>query len=178
MRKLLTIISVICFAVTLTACTNDELLNKKASMPNPWVDCNQDFETAKKVAGFAFPLELQNSQIRAMKDMIEIRYPIDKNRVVYIRKSSELGREVNSHGLLDISGDYSEYPINEEVQLYNCVWFNLRRDKDKIYVANFSAESGLYSINCEGGLTTDEVKQIFKMIEKVETKGLYKNIPS
>lgn len=176
MKIFLTTISLICLAVILIACSNDKI-KQNIFITDSWIECNQDLEKAKNIAGFSFPFEITNFNVKAMKDMIEINYPIDRKRTVSIRKSFELNRKLNEHALFDISGDYNKYPINEDIKLFDSVWFNIRRNHDKIYVANFSAETGLYSINCSYGLTIEEVKQIFKMIEKVETKDLYKKFP-
>ena len=41
------------------------------------------------VAGFEFALILSNLQVRAMKDMIEVTYPLDEFRDVVVRKTTE-----------------------------------------------------------------------------------------
>jgi len=172
MKKFLTVILLVFCSVLMSACTNDN--QKLIGMPNPWTDCNQNLAQAAKIAGFKFPLEIRNSNIRAMKDMIEITYPLNGNREVTIRKSYENGRPMDEHGLVDISGDYNTYPVNKDIELFDSVWANIRGTEDKINVVNFSAESGVYSISCAEGLTLDEVCAIFKIIEQVEAP---KNIP-
>jgi len=161
-------LSSFCFS----ACTNSHDDNKMIGMPNPWSECGDNMQAAAKAAGFGFPIELKKADIRAMKNMIEISYPIDESRTVIIRKAMEDGFTIDNHGIADISGDYNNYPVKENIQLYDSVWANIRRDGDKIYVVNFSAETGLYSISCSKGLTIGEVKSIFKMIEKAETEAL------
>lgn len=141
----------------LTACTNDKMIG----MPNPWTDCNQNFDCASKVAGFKFPMNLSNYTVRAMKNMIEVTYPLDENRDVTVRKSF-----VDNNG--DISGDYNNYPIKENMTFSNGVIVSVRRDKNLIYVTNFSAEQGYYSISCDKGMSFDEVYGVYKVIAEVE----------
>ena len=75
-------------------------------MPNPWTDCRDNLECAGKIAGFEFPVVLSNLQVRAMKDMIEVTYPLDEFRDVVVRKTTE-----DLYNKIDISGDYNNYPI-------------------------------------------------------------------
>ena len=130
-------------------------------MPNPWVDC-EDLTQAEQIAGFNFSLNLENSKIRAMKNMIEIVYRIDNKRKIIIRKS--LTSE-NS----DISGVYNKYPINETTQLKNGYELKIRGDKDKIYVANINAPDKAFSIYCEQGINEEELQKICDFL--VETNG-------
>jgi len=148
----------------LSACTT--IKQEVIGMPNPWIECNTGIQKAAKVAGFGSPLVLSDCKIRAMKDMIEVTYPLDKERDVIVRKSAEY------EGIGDISGDYNKYPVNEKKELFDSVWADFRRDNDKIYVVNFSAESGFYSINCPKGMSLDEVKNIYEMIATVETQRI------
>ena len=72
------------FVIFTTACTNSSYVG----MPNPWIDCGQDLKCAKNKAGFNFPVELSNCNIRAMEDMIEVEYPFN-NKEVTIRKTTK-----------------------------------------------------------------------------------------
>lgn len=161
------IVSLICLTVGLCGCTNN---TSNVLIPNPWVECNRDLVKAKSIAGFSFPIDLKNVKIRAMKDMIEITYPIAPDREVVIRKASETNFKTDKNGIADISGDYNNYPVMETIKLYDSVPMNLKRDNDRIYVANFSADQGLYSISCAKGLTLDELKEIYTLIAHAETK--------
>ena len=131
-------------------------------MPNPWIECGDNLECAAKKAGFQFPLVLSNYQVRAMSDMIEITYPLDEFRNVTVRKS------LTETDNLDISGDYNKYPISDEVVLKSGVVINVRRDNTKYYVAYFAAESGVYSINCQKGMSLNELQGVFDVIEAAE----------
>ncbi len=141
-----------------SACTSSDM----CGMPNPWIDCGDNLECAAKKAGFKFPLVLSNYQVRAMADMIEITYPLDENRDVIVRKSST---ETDN---LDISGDYNNYPVNEEIELNNGVRIHVRGDGSKYYVAYFAAESGVFSINCAKGMTLKEIQGVFDVISDAE----------
>ena len=131
-------------------------------MPNPWIECGDNLECAAKKAGFQFPLVLSNYQVRATFDMIEITYPLDEFRNVIVRKS------LTETDNLDISGDYNKYPISDEVVLKSGVVINVRRDNTKYYVAYFAAESGVYSINCQKGMSLNELQGAFDVIEAAE----------
>ena len=135
---------------------------KLIGMPNPWTDCKDDFECGEKVAGFSFPLSLSNYEIRAMKELFEISYPLDEHRTVTIRK----GSDESNNG--DNSGDYNEYSNNGVYTLDNGVNINIRGDKDKIYVMYFMAESGVYSARCKQGITKKEVEDIYNLIREAE----------
>lgn len=149
-----------CFCILfLSSCTNEQ----KVGLANPWTDCLQDMNCAKKIAGFNFPLKLSNYTIRAMQDMIEITYPLDETRYVTIRKSQKYS------GNGDTSGDYNNYPVSKKIFI-NDVPFYIRGDNDidKIYVMNFSASKGYYSARCENGMTVDEIKGIYEIIRKAD----------
>lgn len=161
MRNFISILFLVCTAFCMSACTNYNTGSNQ--IPNPWVDCNQNMKLAQKTAGFGFPVDLKNYKIRAMKDMIEVTYMIDTNREVTIRKSAE-NVKTDENGLADISGDYNVYPVTETIRLNGEVPFLIRRDNDKIYVANFSAEAGLYSMQCPQGLSLDEIEKIYEII--------------
>ena len=146
----------------LSACTNSGMVG----MPNPWIECGDNLECAAKKAGFKFPLVLSNYQVRAMDDMIEITYPLDEVRNVVVRKCSH---ETDN---LDISGVYTDYPIKDKIELKNEIMVNVRRDTSKIYVAYFAAESGVFSIYCEQGISAKELQGIFDIISEAETSQL------
>ena len=140
---------------------------QKYNMPNPWTDCGEDTICAAKKAGFTFPVVLSNCQIRAMKGMIEVVYPLDEVRYVTVRKSDE------SLFPGDNSGDYTKYE-NEVLTLKNGVQINVRKNGDKIYVIYFGAESGIFSARCPQGMSEKEVEGIYNVIAETETKFLPK----
>lgn len=157
------LISVVALSAALCGCTvPDENVSQTVQMPNPWYDCNDNLEQAAKIAGFKFPLVLSNYTVRAMKDMVEITYPLDETRYVTVRKSQE---EINGG---DNSGDYNKYPQNDVFMLDNGVNLNVRRNGDKIYVMYFAAENGYFSARCEQGMSYKEVEGIYKVIAEVE----------
>lgn len=159
MRKILSLIAICVFA---TACTNSQFVG----MPNPWSDCNDDYNCASKIAGFNFPLSLSNYTVRAMKGMIEITYPLDEFRNVTVRKSLEETKE------LDNSGDYNHYEKNEILTLDNGVPVHVRKNGDKIYIMYFAAESGVFSARCEQGMTEKEANGVFSVISEAESAKL------
>lgn len=146
----------------LSACTQKP--QTMVGMPNPWTDCKDDVSCAKKVAGFDFPIKLSNLKVMAMKDMIEVIYPLDKFRDVVIRKTTE-----DLYNKTDISGDYNNYPIKENLILDNGVSMLTRRDNDFIYVAYLGASNGYYSISCTKGMTKKELQQVYNTIAEVES---------
>lgn len=154
------IFSLLCCVFLTTACTT----SKPIGMPNPWTDCGENSACANKVAGFGFPVDFSNMQITAMKDIIQVVYPLDETREVTVRKATE-----ELYNSTDISGDYNNYPIKDTLTLDNGVKFEVRRDENLIYVAYFGAESGYYSINCPKGITKAELEQIYSAIAKVES---------
>lgn len=153
------VIITLLFMGFLSGCTS------MTQIPNPWTDCSMNLEQAYKIAGFKFPLALSNYTVRAMKDMIEITYPLDEFRTVCVRKSMKEG---------NISGDYTVYPVNETKILCGGVPVNIRGDGEKIYVMSFSASNGYYSARCEKGMNLNEVEGIIQVISEAEAP---KNIP-
>ena len=158
MKKFNLIFLIILTTVLFCGCTTSSM----CGMPNPWIECGDNLECAAKKAGFQFPLVLSNYQVRATFDMIEITYPLDEFRNVIVRKS------LTETDNLDISGDYNKYPISDEVVLKSGVVINVRRDNTKYYVAYFAAESGVYSINCQKGMSLKELQGVFDVIEAAE----------
>jgi len=160
-KSLILFIVAVSAFIFLSACTSDE--SKLVGMPNPWTDCGSNLSCAAKAAGFAFPLNLQNINVRAMKDMIEIQYPLDSTREITIRKTTE-----DLYNRTDISVDYNKYPITDTLTLDNGVNFKVRRDGNKIYVAYLGAEQGFYSINCTRGFSKAELQSIYNAIASAE----------
>ena len=140
------------------------------SIPNPWIDCNEDMYCASQKAGFNFPLRVQNYTVRAMADMIEIRFPLDNKRIVTVRKSQNFDGEADESGIKDISGDYNKYPVNKTVKLKNSVIFNVRGYKNKFMVVNFAAESGYYSFYSKDGMYMRDINRLYKLLEEAEAK--------
>lgn len=161
MKNFTKILSVLAISLMLCGCSSPDNL-QSTQISNPWYDCNDNLEQAAKIAGFKFPLILSNYTVRAMKDMVEITYPLDETRYVTVRKSQE---EINGG---DNSGDYNKYPQNDVFTLDNGVNINVRRNGDKIYVMYFGAESGYFSARCEQGMSYKEVEGIYNVIAEVE----------
>ena len=157
----LKIFYLLCCVIMLSACT--QKFQTLIGMPNLWTDCRDNLECAGKIAGFEFPLILSNLQVRAMKDMIEVTYPLDESRDVVVRKTTE-----DLYNKIDISGDYNNYPIKDTLTLDNEVNLLVRRDNNLIYVAYLGASTGYYSINCSKGMTKKELQQVYSIIAEVE----------
>lgn len=155
---------VICFVAIITCgCTYKTM--PIVGMHNPWSECQENYSCAEKIAGFNMPLKLSNYSVRAMKDMIEVTYPLDEFRNVVVRKSIDESKGV------DNSGDYNEYD-ESILTLSNGVEINLRKKDGKIIVMYFAAESGCYSARCEKGMTEKEVEDIYNVIAEVEASKL------
>ena len=144
---------------------------KMVGLANPWTDCGTNFEQAAQIAGFTFPLKLSKCDVRAMKNMIEINYPLDQTRTVCVRKTAT--EEFSNNG--DISGVYIDYPVNEKVMLQNSVPIYTRGTGDKIYVMNMAASNGYYSAYCKDGMSLQEIERIYNIIADAETSSLYSN---
>lgn len=162
MKKIVYIIIVI-FPSFLCFC-----LSGIKALPNPWTDCADDISCASKKADFNFPLQVENYTVRAMKDMIEISFPLDKKRTVEIRKSVVNDNDADENGIKDISGDYSEYRINNTILIDGSVPFRVRGDKNKFYVASFAAESGYYSFYCKDGMKVKDINFLYKLVAQAE----------
>ena len=153
MKRLL-IISFICVSIILSL--------KVQAMQNPWVDCGDDFECATRVSGISFPLRLSNYWIRSMKDMIEIRYPLDEFRNVEVRK------KIRDCGY-DISGVYTRYPLNRKMKLKNGIVVNTRGTFRKIYVVNMNTLKAYYSAYCKQGMSKKEARGVCEVILEAES---------
>lgn len=141
---------------------------KTDAMPNPWSDCGEDLSCASKKAGFDFPLNVKNYSVRAMEDMIEIKFPLDKKRIVTVRKSELFDAPEDKNGIKDISGVYNNYPVNKTVLINKCVPFSVRGKKNKFYVVNFAAETGYYSLYCEKGISLREINYFYNLLKEAE----------
>ena len=174
MKKLLFLLSTF---VILVSCSGKAVEEKPKliGMANPWTDCGTNLSQAAQIAGFTFPLKLSKYDVRAMKGMIEINYPLDETRTVCVRKTdsakfaNDTGGEYNG----DISGVYTQYPVNEKIMLKDAVPIYTRGTGDKIYVMNMAASSGYYSAYCKDGMSLQEVEQIYEIIAEAETAELY-----
>ena len=147
---------------------------KMVGMANPWTDCGTNFNQAAQIAGFAFPLKLSKYDVRAMKNMIEINYPLDETRTVCVRKtdSAKFANDTGGDYTGDISGVYINYPVNEKIMLKGSVPIYTRGTGDKIYVINMAASNGYYSAYCKDGMSLQEVEQIYEIIADAETAEL------
>ena len=159
--------------IVLVSCSGKKNIEEKSNfvgMANPWTDCGTNFDQAAQIAGFTFPLKLSKCDVRAMKKMIEINYPLDQTRTVCVRKTDT--EEFSNNG--DISGVYIEYPVNEKIMLKDSVPIYTRGTGDKIYVMNMVASNGYYSAYCKDGMSLQEIEQIYETIAEAETSELYK----
>ena len=138
------------------------------SIPNPWIDCGDDIYCASQKAGFNFPLRVQNYNVRAMKDMVEITFSLDNERIVTVRKSQFYEGKADKNGIKDISGVYNNYSVNKIIKLKNGVIFNTRGYKNKFYVVNFASESGYYSFYSKDGMTINDIDQLYNLLEESE----------
>lgn len=139
-----------------------------SAMINPWTDCGSDMNCGETKAGFSFPLKVENYTVRAMKGMFEVRFPLDDERNVIIRKTEIAEGNADENGIIDISGDYNNYPVNKTVTLANGVNFSVRGDENHYYVANFAAETGYYGIICDKGLSLDDLEHLYELLEAAE----------
>lgn len=138
------------------------------TMPNPWIDCGSDITCGAEKAGFNFPLNVENYTVRAMKGMLELRFPVSGNRNVILRKSVTAQGEADENGIIDISGDYNHYPVNKTITLDNGVKFAVRGEENNYKVVNFAAETGYYSIICDEGLNLQDIEHFYKLLEEAE----------
>lgn len=143
-------------------------INKTLAIPNPWTDCGDDIYCAANIAGFNFPLNVENYSVRAMSDMIEITFSLDRKRSVTVRKSKLYKGIADEYGIQDISGDYNKYSVNKIIKIENSVPFRVRGDKNKFYVVNFAAETGYYCFICKKGLRQKDIKYLYKLLEAAE----------
>ncbi|MBR3655500.1 MAG: hypothetical protein IKN62_08775 [Elusimicrobia bacterium] len=162
--------------VALIGCSS-RLVEKQqgfVGIPNPWTDCGTDLEQASQIAGFFFPVTLSNYDVRAMKDMIEINYPLDENRTVCLRKtnSAKFTSDTGGEYKGDISGVYIDYPVKKVITIKNSVPVYIRGAKDKIYVMNMAASNGYYSAYCKQGMSLEEIEQIYETIAEAESHNL------
>ena len=144
------------------------LVQPVQAMPNPWTNCGDDIVCGAEVAGFSFPLQVKNYTIRAMKDMVEIRFPLDSERRVIVRKSLTPYGEPDENGIIDISGDYNRYPVNSTIELENGVRFSIRGNEDSYKVINFASETGYYCIICDKGLHLADIEYFYKLLKEAE----------
>jgi len=156
--------------VVFTVCLGMAVLGTYSlqAMPNPWIECGNDLSCGAKKAGFDFPLKVENYTVRAMEDMFEFRFPLDDKRNVIVRKSVTPKGEQDENGIIDISGDYNQYPVNKTVTLENSVKFSVRGEEDNYKVVNFAAETGYYSIMCDEGLNLNDIEYFYKLLEEAE----------
>ena len=174
MKKLLFLLLAFVILVSCSGKTVEEK-PKMVGMPNPWTDCGTNFNQAAQIAGFTFPLKLSKCDVRAMKGMIEINYPLDETRTVCVRKtdSAKFANDTGGDYNGDISGVYIDYPVNEKIMLKDSVPIQTRGTGDKIYVMNMAASSGYYSAYCKDGMSLQEVEQIYETIADAETSEIY-----
>lgn len=146
-----------------------------SALPNPWTECGADIGCGAQKAGFDFPLKVENYTVRAMDGMLEIRFPLDENRKVIVRKSVTPTGAPDKDGIIDISGDYNQYPVNKTVTLENGVRFSVRGDEDNYKVVNFAAETGYYGIMCNEGLNLKDIEYFTNCWRKPNLRNMRKN---
>ncbi len=134
---------------------------KSFAMPNPWIDCGDDISCGAGKAGFNMPLRVNKYSVRAMHDMLEITFPLDKKRNVALRKSMGYYGE-------ETSGVYIDYPIMKTIKLNGSTVLNVRGNKKRYYVASFAADSGYYSLYCEKGMNLDDINYLYNLIAEAD----------
>ena len=144
------------------------VINTVYAISNPWTDCKDDIYCAANIAGFNFPLRINNYSVRAMKGLVELTFPINKKKIVTVRKSVLSDGNFDEYGIKDVSGDYNSYPVNKIIWIEKAVPFSVKGYKNKFYVVNFAAETGNYSITCKKGLTLREIKYFYRLLEEAE----------
>lgn len=160
-KKLLIVICLIfCLFVTVGCSRQTET---EQTISSNLTDCRDDMACAEKISSIKFPLILSNFKVMAMPDLIEITYPLDEFRDVMVRKTT-----LNENNKLDIDRNYSMYPQAETLRLENGVKVKVRQDKNLIYVAYLTADSGYYSIYCPKGMDKKEIWQIYNVMAEVE----------
>ena len=143
-------------------------MQSAVAMSNPWIDCGDDIECGAKKAGFNFPLRVDNYTVRAMDGMLELRFSWDDKRKVIVRKARTFDGEADKNGIIDISGDYNQYPVNKTIALDNGVKFAVRGEDDNYKVVNFTAETGYYSITCDKGLRRKDIERFYELLTEAE----------
>lgn len=152
------IVFIACFAlIALRAC-------RAQSMINPWIECKDDIACGAQKAGFDFPLKVKNYTVRAMKGMLELRFPLADGRKVIVRKATTVDGKADENGIIDISGDYNQYPVNKTITLDNGVKFSVRGEENSYKVVNFAAETGYYSIMCNEGLNKADIEYFYDLL--------------
>lgn len=139
------------------------------SLPNPWIDCGADISCGAQKAGFTLPLKAKNYTVRAMEGMLELRFSLEDGRKVIVRKTLKFDAQANENGIIDISGDYNQYPTNKTITLDNGAKFSVRGEENNYKVANFAAESGYYSIACPEGLSQSDIEHFYNLLAEAET---------
>lgn len=153
---------IVCFAVVASGAYMAH------SMINPWIECGNDIACGAQKAGFNFPLKVENYTVRAMDGMLELRFPLKDGRKVIVRKAETFDGAADENGIIDISGDYNQYPVNKTVTLDNGVKFSVRGEENSYKVVNFAAETGYYSIMCDEGLNKADIEYFYDLLTEAE----------
>ena len=131
-------------------------------LPHPYRYC-LNLDEAAEIAGFNFPVKLQNCcEIKASERIIEIKYMISNLRFVFLRKSNKNIRNG------DISGVHTYYPVSKEIKLKNNIPVNVRAKDDKIYIMYMSNLPYYYSVYCQEGMSLEEIEEIYNIIAEAE----------
>jgi len=145
-------------AVFLVFCLNIE--NRASAVTALWVKCGTDTKCTKQASGFTFPLDVPNYKMRAKNNLIEIKYPYDKHREVYVRKSPI----ALNNG--DISGVNDNFPVKKQIKMKDDKKINVRGYSNEFFVATFSIDKNYYSIYCKNGLKKKHINEIYEKIQE------------
>ena len=165
------VVCIVCLAIGVLSAYSAQ------SMINPWIDCGNDIGCGAQKAGFDFPLKVENYTVRAMEGMLELRFPLNDGRKVIVRKALDFAGKDDENGIIDISGDYNQYPVNTTVTLDNGVKFSVRGEDNSYKVVNFAAETGYYSIMCEAGLNRADIEYFYELLAASEAPKYDENEP-
>lgn len=158
--------------VSMAACAADgpnvgEVITTAAGAANPvpavpavdWQDCGADLAKAASIAGFRFEPLVRDFSVRAAEGVIEVKYPLSDGRYVAVRKGLE------GMNYTDIAIDGLE---DKEVTFDNGVTMEAKCDGDVIKSAVLGAESGIFTIICDGGISEDELSGVYDVIANAE----------
>ena len=100
---------------------------------------------------------------------MELHFPLEDGRKVVVRKAVDFDGKADENGIIDISGDYNQYPINRTITLDNGVKFSVRGEEDNYKVTNFAAESGYYSISSHEGISKEDIEYLYDLLAEAES---------
>ena len=158
MKKILFVLMCMAVFMSLTACQNKE--PETVQIPNPFTEY-KTIEEAEKAAGFSLALpaewmnELKEPTIRVSNDgLLELIFQLDDEEI-RIRKAK-------THE--DISGDYTKYAVEKQVDLAS-LSITLKGDADLIHTAIWQDGEYSYAISSQKGMKEDA---ILSLIQKMQ----------